>query len=117
LNIFYRSVVHIETRNGAMDQSGREELEKTLEQTQRLAAGAGDQTTVQRLREFADELRYKLQRVVSRARGESPQEDAIRSRARELWKQQGRPTGRDVEFWLQAEREILQGVDKPDDTS
>jgi hypothetical protein len=43
-----------------MDQSGREELEKKLEQTQRLAAGAGDQTTVQRLREFADELRYKV---------------------------------------------------------
>jgi ribosomal 50S subunit-associated protein YjgA (DUF615 family) len=101
----------------AMDQGVREELEKKLEQTRRLAAAAGDQTTVQRLREFADELRYKLQQLVSRARGESRQEDAIRSRARELWKQQGRPTGRDEEFWLQAEREILQAVDKPGDTS
>jgi hypothetical protein len=95
-----------------MDQSGREELEKKLEQAQRLGAAAGDQTTVQRLREFADELRYKLQRLVSRARGESSQEDAIRSRARELWKQHGRPTGRDQEFWFQAEREIQEAGDR-----
>ena len=27
-------------------------------------------------------------------------------RARELWEQNGRPVGRDVEFWLQAEREL-----------
>lgn len=101
-----------------MDQSVREELERKLEQTQRLAAGAGDQTTVQRLREFADELRYKLRRLVSRVRGESPdEEDAIRSRARELWKQHGRPTGRDQEFWFQAEREIQEAPDpeKSDD--
>jgi Protein of unknown function (DUF2934) len=32
--------------------------------------------------------------------------EAIRARARELWEQQGRPTGRDLEFWLQAEREL-----------
>jgi hypothetical protein len=100
-----------------MDQSGREELEKKLEQTERLAGGAGDQTTVQRLREFADELKYQLQRLVSRARGDSFQEDAIRSRARELWKQHGRPAGRDEEFWLQAEQEILRAVEKPNDIS
>lgn len=29
-------------------------------------------------------------------------------RAREIWEQSGRPSGRDLEFWLQAESEISQ---------
>lgn len=31
--------------------------------------------------------------------------DAIRHRARELWEQDGRPEGRDLDYWLRAERE------------
>ena len=30
----------------------------------------------------------------------------IRKRAHELWMERGRPGGRDVEFWLVAEREL-----------
>jgi hypothetical protein len=32
--------------------------------------------------------------------------DQIRARALELWEQRGRPVGRDLEFWSQAEREL-----------
>jgi hypothetical protein len=31
---------------------------------------------------------------------------AGRKRAREIWAENSRPVGRDVEFWLQAEREF-----------
>ena len=31
----------------------------------------------------------------------------IETHARELWREAGRPSGRDLEFWLQAEREIV----------
>jgi hypothetical protein len=33
-------------------------------------------------------------------------ENAIRERARWLWQQAGSPDGRDLEFWLQAERAL-----------
>jgi DUF2934 family protein len=36
-----------------------------------------------------------------------PLHDAISQRAREIWEQSGRVSGRDEEFWLTAEREIL----------
>jgi hypothetical protein len=32
--------------------------------------------------------------------------EVIRARAKELWEINGRPTGRDLEFWLRAEREL-----------
>ena len=34
------------------------------------------------------------------------QEDQVRRRAHELWENEGRPEGREMDFWLQAEREI-----------
>jgi hypothetical protein len=30
----------------------------------------------------------------------------IRERARHIWEQMGRPCGKDLEFWLQAEKEV-----------
>lgn len=33
----------------------------------------------------------------------------IQRRARELWERAGRPQGRDLEFWLQAERDYRRG--------
>jgi len=36
-------------------------------------------------------------------------EAKIRRRAHELWEEQGRPEGRETEFWLQAERKV--GID------
>jgi Protein of unknown function (DUF2934) len=35
-----------------------------------------------------------------------PSENRIRRRAREIWEENGRPAGRDEEFWFQAEREF-----------
>jgi len=35
-----------------------------------------------------------------------PLATAIRERARELWEAEGRPTGRALDHWLRAEREI-----------
>ncbi len=36
----------------------------------------------------------------------APSHDAVARRAFELWEQQGREPGRDVEHWLQAEAEL-----------
>jgi hypothetical protein len=37
----------------------------------------------------------------------TPTHDAIAKRAYELYEGSGRPDGRDVEFWLEAERELV----------
>jgi hypothetical protein len=76
----------------------RERIEHQLELATRVAGTIKDETTLQRLRSFADELRQKLRRMMRR-----PQ---IRARAYELWEDAGRPAGRDVEFWLEAERQV-----------
>jgi hypothetical protein len=64
------------------------------------ARWVGDRETVQRILALADELIHRA-RALAR-----PDEANIRRRAREIWKQNGRPAGRDEEFWFQAEREI-----------
>jgi hypothetical protein len=38
-------------------------------------------------------------------------ENEIRKRAREIWEENGRPAGKDLEFWLQAEREFQEAED------
>jgi hypothetical protein len=78
------------------------ELECEIERAKRLAAGVTDQTTYQRLKAFVEELRQRLQQRLAARRSK----EKIRTRAWELWEQNGRPVGRDVEFWLQAEREL-----------
>jgi hypothetical protein len=78
------------------------DLERKIEQTSRIASRINDQTTYQRLMEFADGLSQKLQQIMRARR----LKEKIRARAREIWEQQGRPAGRDVEFWLQAEAEL-----------
>jgi hypothetical protein len=59
-------------------------------------------TTYQRLSEFVEELRQRLQRRLAARRSK----EEIRARARERWAHNGRPVGRDLEFWLQAEAEL-----------
>jgi hypothetical protein len=76
----------------------REKIEHQIELATRVAASVNDETTVQRFRSFADDLRHKLWQLMRR-----PQ---IRARAYELWEEAGRPAGRDFEFWLEAERQI-----------
>ena len=79
-----------------------QELKRKIEQADRIAAGIADQTTVQRLREFVEDLKGKLRRRLATRR----RHDEIKSRANQIWNQKGRPEGRDLEFWLQAEDEI-----------
>jgi len=73
-------------------------IEHQLELATRVAETIKDEGTVQRLRNFADELRQKLKRMMRRPR--------VKARAYELWEQAGRPPGRDLEFWLEAERQL-----------
>ena len=77
-------------------------LERKIEQASRIASSITDQTTYERLKAFIEDLRQKL-RDVRKAR-RTRQE--ITARARELWEQNGRPAGRDREYWLQAESEL-----------
>jgi Protein of unknown function (DUF2934) len=72
-----------------------------------------DQETVQRILELSAKLRWRA-RVIAR-----PTEKRIRRRARELWDESGRPSGRDLEFWLEAEREFreAEGLAKRYDSS
>ncbi|MCC8942819.1 DUF2934 domain-containing protein [Bradyrhizobium sp. Arg68] len=80
----------------------KRELERQLELASRLARAAPDPTTYERIVAFAEEVRYRLRRLTRRTTAE----DDIRIRARALWEGAGRPAGRDIEFWLQAEREL-----------
>jgi hypothetical protein len=84
------------------EKVNRLELERELERAKRLAAVTTDRTTYERIRDFAEDIRQRLQRLVFRRGGQ----DEIRARARQLWEQAGRPVGRDLDFWLQAEREL-----------
>ena len=86
-----------------MDQSDDpRELERKIEQAIRISSSVSDQTTTQRLRAFIEDLKHRLMQVVDGRRSKHE----IRARARELWEQNGRPEGRDVEFWVQAETEV-----------
>jgi hypothetical protein len=86
-----------------MDQSeDPQELERKIEQAVRIASIVTDQTTVQRLQAFVEDLKQKLRQVLDARRTKHE----IRARARELWEQNGRPANRDDEFWLRAEAEI-----------
>jgi len=87
----------------AMDRSEEpRELERQIEQAARIASRVGDPTTVERLRAWIEDLKQKL-----RQRRETRRiKQEVTVRAREIWEQNGRPSGRDLEFWLQAESEI-----------
>jgi hypothetical protein len=64
------------------------------------ARWVGDRQTVQSIVALTVELKKRARALAS------PDEDKIRKRAREIWEENGRPIGRDVEFWLAAEREF-----------
>jgi hypothetical protein len=42
-----------------------------------------------------------------------PNREAVAALAHQLWEKNGRPAGRDVEFWLQAERSVLSAAKPP----
>ena len=88
-----------------MDHHGEEdprELERKIDQADRIASRIVDPTVVERLSSWAQDLRARLKRIM----GERRIQQEIAARARELWEQNGRPSGRDLEFWLKAEKEI-----------
>ena len=86
-----------------MDQSAEaRELERQIEQAARIASRVSDPTTVERLRAWIEDLKQMLRQ---RREGRRIKQE-VTVRAREIWEQQGRPSGRDLEFWLQAESEI-----------
>jgi len=64
-----------------------------------LARWVGDNDQ-QRISAFAEELKDRARTLAT------PNENQIRIRAREIWEENGCPSGRDEEFWLQAEREF-----------
>jgi Protein of unknown function (DUF2934) len=82
----------------AVDLEERKKIEHQLELATRATAYVSDETTVRRLKNFAEELKQKLFRMMRRLQ--------VRARAYELWEQAGRPAGRDLEFWLEAERQV-----------
>jgi hypothetical protein len=65
----------------------------------------GDQETVRRILALTDELKQRARDIAK------PEEAKIRNRAREIWEENGRPAGRDEEFWFQAEREFREAED------
>jgi hypothetical protein len=94
-----------------MGENGKlRELQRKFEQCTRLSFLAGDATTKRRLAEFRDELAEALINYPSRR--EHISEDAVRVRAHDLWEQHGCPTGRDEEFWVRAERELIEQTTK-----
>jgi len=89
-----------------MDQSeDPRELERKIDQATRIVSRINDQTTVERLRAWIQDLRQRLQQRLEARRTKQ----AISARAREIWEQNGCPGGRDLEFWLQAESEVRGG--------
>ncbi|MGY8682598.1 DUF2934 domain-containing protein [Bradyrhizobium sp. UFLA05-153] len=83
--------------HGPMDPE-QERLEHQIELATRAASYIRDESTVQRLLRFAEQLKHKLL-LSSRRR-------KIRTRAYRLWEQAGCPSGRDWDFWFEAERQI-----------
>jgi hypothetical protein len=86
------------------------ELQRKFEQCRRLSFLASDAMTKRKLAEFRDELAEALINYPSRR--EHISEDAVRVRAHDLWEQHGCPAGRDEEFWLRAERELIEQMAK-----
>jgi hypothetical protein len=91
--------------DGFMDQNeDPRELEHKIERANRIASSVTDQTTIELLGAWVKELRLKLRQLLDARRTKHE----IKARARELWEQNGCPAGRDLEFWLQAEAEIIE---------
>jgi hypothetical protein len=77
----------------------------TADKYRRFALWIGDHETVRRILALTDELKQRA-RVMAK-----PEDANIRNRAREIWEENGRPAGRDEEFWFQAEREFREAED------
>jgi hypothetical protein len=85
-----------------MDETDPRKLQHQVELAERAASLVSDQTTTQRLKAFANDVRNLLQRQLTARR----RRREVSARAYELWERAGRPSGRDQEFWFQAEDEL-----------
>jgi hypothetical protein len=74
------------------------ELRQRAERYRRLRRQISDPAAVQAISDLAGEFEMTAADLEKRHH--------VRERAHELWILQGRPEGRDVEFWLAAEREL-----------
>jgi Protein of unknown function (DUF2934) len=81
-----------------MSMDERTKIEHQIELATRAAEYFRDETVVQRFRNFADQMRQRLARMLWRPK--------VRARAYELWQQACQPPDRDLEFWFEAERQI-----------
>jgi hypothetical protein len=77
----------------------------TADKYRQFAQWIGDHETVRRILALTDELKQRARAMAK------PEEAKIRNRAREIWEENGRPAGRDQEFWFQAEREFREAED------
>ena len=75
------------------------ELRQRAASYQRLKRQITDDRAVKALSELADETEMTA---------ELEKRQLIRERAHQIWIERGRPEGRDVEFWLAAERELAE---------
>jgi hypothetical protein len=76
----------------------QQRLEHQIQLASRAVSYITDESTAQRLLRFVEELKARLFR--------SSRQKQIAQRAFELWDRAGRPPGRDLEFWLAAEKEL-----------
>jgi len=67
-----------------------------------------DRETAQRISALSEKLQRRASSLAK------PTENRVRRRARELWVENGRPSGRDKEFWFQAERECREAEELAD---
>ena len=77
------------------------ELRQQAKRYRRLERHINDPRALQAMCELVDEFEMTAQ--------ELEQRHLIRERAFQIWIEQGRPEGRQVEHWITAEREITRG--------
>jgi hypothetical protein len=71
---------------------------------EQLARLINDPVATRNILELAEKLRKRAEALVK------PTPNRIRRRAKQIWIENGRPAGRDEEFWLRAEQELTYGV-------
>ena len=74
------------------------ELRQRAERFLRMLRLIGDPAAVNAIHEEASKLKVTAEEI--------ERQHKIPERAHQIWTEHGRPAGRDVEFWLAAEREV-----------
>jgi len=72
-----------------------------------LAVLEGDQALGQNLQHENLHENHLFMKQIIKATSAPPPHEKIAALARQLWEQDGRQTGRDIEYWLNAEQQLL----------